>query len=137
VVDAKSKARVRRLLHGDFRPDDLIGLFLYARDHCDRRKTITDIGAFVAHHNERNKGIVTQSTREWFAVARYHASHLGPLGNQLHWEKMPHATRDYFQIAVSRVGAPLIRDKTGLKQATANKIMNELVERLSQNADGT
>jgi hypothetical protein len=137
VVDAKSKARVGRLLYGDFRPDDLTGLFLYARDHCDGRETITDIGAFVAHHNERNKGIVTRSTREWFAVARYHASSLGPRGKSLDWRKMPPATRDYFQIATNRIAAKLIRDKTGLKQATANKIMSELAERLTQNTDGT
>jgi hypothetical protein len=137
VVDAKSKARVGRLLYGDFRPDGLTGLFLYARDHCDGRETITDIGAFVAHHNERNKGIVTRSTREWFAVARYHASSLGPHGKSLDWRRMPPATRDYFQIATNRIAAKLIRDKTGLKQATANKIMSELAERLTQNTDGT
>jgi hypothetical protein len=105
VVDAKSKARVGRLLYGDFRPDDLTGLFLYARDHCDGRETITDIGAFVAHHNE---GIVTRSTREWFAVARYHASSLGPHGKSLDCKKMPPATRDYFQIATNRIAAKLI-----------------------------
>jgi hypothetical protein len=134
VVDAKSKARVGRLLHADFRPDDLQNLFIYARDHCDGRRTITDIGAFVAHHNERNKGIVTQSTRDWFAVARYHAS---AHGSQLDWRKMPPTTRDYFRIAANRIEAKLIRDKTGLKQAKANKIMNELAGRLTQNADGT
>jgi hypothetical protein len=72
MPDPKSRARVQRLLSGTFRPDDLTGLFLYARDHCDGRESVAEIGHFVAHHNERDRGIVTRSTRDWFAMARFH-----------------------------------------------------------------
>lgn len=137
MADPKSRARVERLLRGGFRPDDLMGLFLYARDHCDGREPVKDIGDFVAHHSERDKGIVTRSTREWFAVARFHVSRFGPHRKPLDSRKMPPATRDYFKIAVNRIEAKLIREKTGLRRADAYKLLNDVAERLAQNADGT
>lgn len=138
MVDAKSKARVGCLLHGDFRPDDLTGLFLFARDHCNGRETITDIGDFVAHHDERDRGIITRSTREWFAVARYHTSTLGPNGlRSFDSQKMPTVTQDYFKIAVNRIEAKTIRQRTGLRRAEAYEIMLKLADRLTRNSDGT
>jgi hypothetical protein len=137
MADPKSRARVERLLSGTFRPDDLTGLFLYARDHCDGREPVADIGDFVAHHNERDKGIVTRSTREWFAVARYHLPRFGPNGKPLDSEKMPPATRQYFKIAVNRIDPKLIREKTGMRRADAYKRLNDIAERLTQGADGT
>ena len=95
------------------------------------------IGDFVAHHDERDKGIVTRSTREWFAVARYHVSRFGPHGKPLDGQKMPPATRDYFKIAVNRIGAKHIREKTGMRRGDAYKLMNDVAERLTQSADGT
>jgi hypothetical protein len=124
-------------LSGGFRPDDLMGLFLYARDHCDGREPVTEIGDFVAHHNERDKGIVTRSTREWFAVARFHVSRFGPHGKPLDSRKMPPTTRDYFKIAVNRLDAKLIREKTGMRRVDAYKLLNDVAERLAQNVDGT
>ncbi len=135
--DPKSSARVQRLLCGDFRPDDLTGLFLYARDHCDGREPVAEIGHFVAHHSERDKGIVTRSTREWFAVARYHISRFGPAGKPLVFDKMPPATRDYFKTAVNRIDAKLVREKTGMRRAEAHELMDDVVERVTQNDDGT
>jgi hypothetical protein len=70
--DPKSRARVQRLLSGDFCPDDLTGLFLYARDHCDGREPVAEIGHFVAHHSERDMGI-SQS-----AIARLENGHTLP-----------------------------------------------------------
>lgn len=137
MADPKSRARVERLLRGDFRPDDLTGLFLFARDHCDGREPVVEIGDFVAHHDERNKGMVTRSTREWFAVARYHVSRFGPYGKPFDSKKMPPTTRDYFKIAVNRIDAKVIREKTGMGRADAYKLMNDVAERLTQSADGT
>src|SRR5262245_5251242 len=110
MADAKSRARVERLLSNRFRQDDLTGLFLYARDHCDGRESVTDIGDFIAHHNERNKGIVTRSTRDWFTVVRFHMRRFVPPNTQLDSQNMPGVTREYFRIAVDRLGPKTIRD---------------------------
>ena len=52
-------------------------------------------------------------------------------------QKMPPATRDYFKIAVNRIGAKHIREKTGMRRGDAYKLMNDVAERLTQSADGT
>jgi len=137
MADPKSRARVERLLRGDFRTEDLTQLFLYARDRCDGREPVAEIGHFVAHHSERDKGIVTRSTREWFAVMRFHAPQLAQPAKQLDARAMPPATREYFKIAVNRIDAKIIRSSTGLRRADAYKAMNEIADRLSQNQDGT
>lgn len=141
MVDPKSKVRVERLLRGDFRPEDLMNLFLYARDHCDGREAIKDIGAFVAHHDERDRGLITRSTRDWFAVARFHMSAFRPPNLSpaptFDGQRMPVATQDYFKIAVNRIDAASIRQRTGLSRARAYQVMNGLVARLKRNSDGT
>ncbi|MEC5324953.1 hypothetical protein [Aurantimonas sp. A3-2-R12] len=138
MPDSKSRARVNRLLGGDFRPDDLTGLFLYARDHCDGREAVADIGHFVAHHHERDRGITTRSTREWFAVARYHLSRFGSGGpHKLDGNRLPSAARDYFEIAINRVEAKFIQRETGLKRAKAYDVMRGIIPRMVQNHDMT
>ncbi len=138
MPDPKSRARVERLLRSEFRPDDLTGLFLYARDHCDGREPVADIGHFVAHHNERDRGIITRSTREWFAIARYHMSRFRPGGpHPLDANKLPPAAQHYFEIAVNRIDAKLIRDKTGLRRPDAHRFMLDLAGRLTRNSDET
>jgi len=139
MADPKSRARVERLLGGNFRPDDLTGLFLFARDHCDGREAVAEIGHFVAHHNERDKGIVTRATRDWFTVVRFYMSRFGQSAEALpvYGDKMPSSTRDYFRIAVNRIDAKYIREKTGMRRADAHRLLNDVTERLVQNADGT
>jgi hypothetical protein len=138
MPDPKSKARVERLVHGDFHTEDLSQLFLYARDHCDGRESVVDIGDFIAHHSERDRGIITRSTQEWFVVARFHMSRLRPDGvHPFDVTRMPAATQDYFKIAVSHMDAKDIREKSKLRRAKAYEIMQDIVSRLVRNSDGT
>jgi hypothetical protein len=127
MPDPKSRARVQRLLSGVFRPDDLTGLFLYARDHCDGRESVAEIGHFVAHHNERDRGIVTRSTREWFATARFHMFRFHDSTRDLDPNRMPSATPDYLRI----------RRGIGRKGAREFQVLNDLADRLLPNPDGT
>jgi hypothetical protein len=138
MVDAKASAWTQRLLRGEFRLDDLANLFLYARDRCSGNRAVKDIGDFHAHHNERDRGIITDSTRDWFAVVRYFSWRSYPPGGpNLDYTRMPPATRDYFKIAANRVEPRFIRQHTGLNRAAAQKMMLDLVERLTPNPDGT
>ena len=65
--------------------DDLTRLFLYARDRCDGRECVREIGDFVAHHNERFKGLVTRTSRDWFLSALNVA---GP-DRHFEWKRLP------------------------------------------------
>lgn len=134
-ADPKSRARVVRLLRGEFRPDDLASLFLFARDHCDGRETVAEIGHFVAHHSERNKGITTRSTRDWFSVARYHMWYFRPEAGGEHITdlgRLPPAAPDYFKIAVPRIPAKFLKERTGLRAAKAHEMLCDLAPQLTQ-----
>ena len=61
------RARVLHLLSGDLRTDNLIRLFMYARENCDGRESVQEIGDFLAHPDERIKGVLTRRTRDWYA----------------------------------------------------------------------
>lgn len=138
MPDPKSKAKVQRLLRGDFRAGDLTDLFLFARDHCDGRETVKDIGDFAAHHNERDRGVFTRSTREWFTVVRFHMPSYRPnKARQYDGQKMPPATRDYLKMAVNRIDPKIITEKSKLRRADALRMASALADRLNQNTDGS
>jgi hypothetical protein len=140
MPDAKSRARLERLLRGDFRPDDLTHLILFARDHCDGRESIADVGHFIAHHDERDRGIITRSTREFAATVQYHTylSHPErPARGALDLNRLPPAAREYFRIAVKIVPARDIKKETTLKPASAYKMLLQLADKLTNNDDGT
>jgi hypothetical protein len=71
VGDAALRIRVQRLLRGELKVDDLTALFLALRDRAGGRQSVVDVGAFVAHRNERNKGYVTEAVRDFFVRIRF------------------------------------------------------------------
>ena len=69
--------RIRRLVRGEFDPEDFTHLFMYLRDRCDGRESVLEVGDFVPHRNERTKGIVTRTPRDLFLIAGYKLETLG------------------------------------------------------------
>lgn len=60
------RMRTGRLLAGQRRVDDLDRLFLGLRDRHHGKESVREIGDFVAHRAERQKGLVTQVARDVF-----------------------------------------------------------------------
>lgn len=58
------RMRAGRLLAGQRRVDDLDRLFLGLRDRHHGKESVREIGDFVAHRAERQKGLVTQVARD-------------------------------------------------------------------------
>lgn len=58
------RQRVERFLRGDRRVEDLDRIFLGLRDRCYGLATIREIGDFVAHRDQREKGPVTDKVRD-------------------------------------------------------------------------
>lgn len=58
------RLRVQRLLRGERRHDDVDPLFLGLRDRAGGREIIREIGDFVAHRDERDRGTVLQQTSD-------------------------------------------------------------------------
>lgn len=66
MADEDLRIRVRRLLTGGRRADDLDRLFLGLRDRARRCPAVLEIGDFIAHRDQREKGLVTQVGRDVF-----------------------------------------------------------------------
>ena len=58
------RQRVERYLRGDCRVADLDRIFLGLRDQCHGLASIREIGDFVAHRDQREKGAVTNTVRD-------------------------------------------------------------------------
>jgi hypothetical protein len=71
MSDARLRVRVERLLRGDLRTDDLSTLFLALRDRSNCAEVVSEIGDFVAHQDERTKGITTRSVRDFFTTLKF------------------------------------------------------------------
>lgn len=139
MVDAKSRARVVRLLGDNFRPDDIGNLFLFARERCDGRQSVTDIGDFVAHHNERNKGVITDHVRGWATTARFFLETFTPNGPRRPHARfrMPSYLPRFLRASVTNIGPRHIRQKTGMSQVEAQSIIEKVLERVTKNEDGS
>jgi len=143
MIDAGLRARVERLLRGDFRADDLTRLFLYARDRCDGRETVQEVGDFVAHHDERTKGLITRTTRDWYVTAEFAASAINNqrLSRPFDLNKLPPDLPNFLHASFRRGFGPdhnrSLKEKTGLKRAAAEKLLSTLIKNLAPNADGT
>jgi len=66
LIDDDLRGRVQRLLAGSHQVHDLDRLFLALRDRAHNRESVREIGDFVAHRAERQKGLVTQTGRDVF-----------------------------------------------------------------------
>jgi hypothetical protein len=66
MLDDDLSLRVRRLLSGQHRIDDLDRLYLGQRQRSGNRPAFREIGDFVAHRDGRDKGLLTQTARDVF-----------------------------------------------------------------------
>ncbi len=137
MADPKSRARVERLLNGQNRADDLTHLFLYARDRCDGRESVQEVGDSVAHHDERSKGIVTRTVRDIFAVAKFFGPRFTPGGpHPYDPQDLPAITPDFLRACFRGIGHSTIKENTGMTKAKAYKILQTLVRALRKKQDG-
>lgn len=137
MSDPRFRSRVTRLLRGELRVDDLKTLFLYARDRCDGSEAVREIGDFIAHHDERKKGIVTRSTRDWFTTVRFMAPRFMPGAPQLDELSLPSETPAYLKAAFRRQTNASFKERSGMSLTAGRHALEGLVRRFEYNLDGT
>lgn len=136
MVDQGLRARVERILRGDFRNDDLTRLFLFARDRCDGRESVQEIGDFVAHHHERTKGIVTRTTRDWFAMIRFKIDD-GRIREKIDWKNLPSTFPDFLFAMSRHLSHQIIRRDAGISQSDTRTLVPQIVKKLDKKSDGS
>jgi hypothetical protein len=135
MPDPGLRARVERLLRGDFRSDDLTRLFLYARDRCDGRESVQEIGDFVAHHDERTKGLITREARDWYMTVRFASLNFPP--HQIEWNRLPSHFSIVLQASLRRALPDFFKDHLKLSRMVVKKSLPSIIGKLITNKDGT
>lgn len=134
MSDPSNRARVERLLRGERRTDDLTRLFLYIRDRCDGRESVQEIGDFVAHHDERTKGLVTRCTRDWAVSATYAAAYLN---RPLNFSSLPPYYPKFLEASSRRLPSAQIAKLTGHSLKEVHKLLPRAIGRLASKPDGS
>jgi hypothetical protein len=125
------------MIAGDFRPDDLTHLFLFARDRCDGRESVREIGDFIAHHAEREKGILTRTTRDWFAIALFSAWRLAPGRGPVDPQNLPVVFPDHLWATYRRANTKSLRAACGLSQTKAAKLLQSAITKFTKSGAET
>jgi hypothetical protein len=131
MIDTALRVRVNRLLSNDFRIDDLTTLFLALRERCNGMDSVIDIGDFVAHRNERNRGLITRSTRDFFVFLRR-----GYLQIPINIMNLPHDFPETLRAAFRRIDNGRLRQDTTLKRQTAERVLNGIISKISSDTNG-
>lgn len=63
ILEADRRRRFERLLRGERKPGDFDQLFLAVRQCSFGRQTVREVGDFIAHRDERDKGPVTERAK--------------------------------------------------------------------------
>jgi hypothetical protein len=140
MAEIKSRSRVERLLRGDIRIEDITNLFLYLRDRCDGRESVREIGDFVAHHDQRTKGIVTRTTRYWSAHTRFIFSRFTPGSraspSPIDLKKLPSFTPEFLRASLYRSSHLLIKREAGFGKSEATRLVEKIIARLRRLPSG-
>ena len=107
-------------------------MFLYARDRCGGRESVREIGDFVAHHNERFKGLVTRTSRDWFLSALNVA---GP-HRTLEWKRLPQNYIKFLEAQFRKLDTYDIGPWTGITKEQAAELFSGILKKITPNADG-
>jgi hypothetical protein len=128
------RARIVRLLRGEFYAADLPPLFLYARDRCNGRDSVKEVGDFIAHMNERTKGIATSLTREWQISAWF--QYLIWQG-ALDFHHLLPTFPEFLRASFRRADPGRIKAAINLSKKEARTVLSALLERITINTDGS
>lgn len=127
------RARVERMLKGDYRVEDLTRIFLWMRTRSYGRQTVREVGDFVAHADERTKGIGTDATRDFFAALRHSVPNLGKSNNL---SDFPPSFRDAIVANFRLLDPEIVRRDTGLGKRAAALALASFLRDLHQLPSG-
>jgi hypothetical protein len=117
------RPRIERFLYGDFIVDDLSRTFLFLRENAYGRQTVYEIGNFVAHFGERDRGVTTDLAAHFFKLLRF----MVPLMNKPAQEI--NLNPDVLSASFKTIDMEHIRQKLKLKPKIARKVFKSLMNK--------
>lgn len=134
MTDPILRARVERLLGGDFRPEDITRLFLGLRARSFGRETVVELGDFVAHSDERYKGVTTRAARDWFLSWQFAMPYIQGFHHDL--QNLPLFFPEAMQGIFRQLSDEEIRNDTGLKRKFAYRALESGLAALTKSSKG-
>jgi hypothetical protein len=135
MIDTGLRIRVERLLRDDFRVEDLTTLFLALRDRCEGREAIREIGDFVAHRDERTKGITTTAVRDFFTSSRFVVEY-NLAKKSVSMADLPANFMDILYATFRRLDNKILKSQTHLKRSAAERLLENISTRVTKSSDG-
>jgi hypothetical protein len=128
------RERVLRLLRQQPSADVLNDLFLMLRERSYGYDTVKEIGDFVAHRNERDKGIATLEVKDWYSTVAFHveAAMRPPPIN-----RFPATALALMAANLRRMSPAYIKENTGLNIDRAKQVLRKIEKATIRNANGT
>jgi hypothetical protein len=123
MIDDDLRLRAKRFLGGQHRADDLDRFYLDLRERTHGRASFREIGDFVAHRGERNRGPVTQVARD--VITSVSIWSLGLRGKKPTYSELAQAARANFRLASDKQ----LRDGCGLKRPVVKKFLDRALPR--------
>src|SRR5689334_6476152 len=114
------RGRVERLLRGDIRQDEIHELIFNMRGESRSRGFVSEIGNFLAHPIIRTQGIVTQESRDMYAIWKLH-SWLDT--SRIITKDIPDWIPDAIFGNLRRMRPSDLKRKTGLSRAQAKQVL--------------
>jgi hypothetical protein len=121
--------RVQRLLHGEFMADDLTHLFLYLRTASFGRQTIREVGDFVAHYGQREKGVTTDRAKNFFMILRFFVPLMAANIESISGLSV---NPDFLAANFASVDPEVLRQETKMKPAVAKKVFRSLIAKMKE-----
>lgn len=78
IEKAKAQKLVLRLQSGDFDENDVDNIFMRLRAYSQGNQIFREVADFVAHNDERNKGVATESLEAFYLSFRYFLEYVSP-----------------------------------------------------------
>ena len=134
VTSKGLRARALRLLNDDVRLDDISRLLLWARERAEGRESVKEIGDYVAHRTERDKGPITRRARGFLGVLHFAIrAHDKPFTMQT----LPADIKDFLKLSLEWMPRELLYKETGLSRSQARQMLPAVLGKLAENSDGT
>jgi hypothetical protein len=121
------------LLRGEIRSGDFSALCLYLRSHSYGCETVRELGDFVAHADERYKGITTQRVKDFFTFLRFR---IPTLKAAIDLGALPLNFASVLEGSFRYIDDATIKRVTRLKRKTAHKVLQSVIDSLVPNGSG-
>jgi hypothetical protein len=133
VRDPEFRSRVLRLLNGHGRPEDVGRLYMGLRFRSFGLPSFREVGDFIAHSEERDKGVVTDELRGFFKMLRFQTQYWH---KPFDWNHLPAEFPALLKSNFERLSSADIKQETGLNRKDAKRHLRSALQNFYKRPDG-